>query len=65
MATLHIAGGLKLDEHYGPFQPRPFYDSMNKLFTQRVVRPWYCCPGQCAAPSLEVPKARLDGLWAA
>jgi len=28
LATLHIAGGLKLDDHYGPFQPRPFYDSM-------------------------------------
>jgi len=28
--TLHIAGGLKLDEHYGPFQPRPFYDSMTR-----------------------------------
>ena len=25
LATLHIAGGLKLDEHCGPFQPRPFY----------------------------------------
>jgi len=24
----HIAGGLKLDDLYGPFQPRPFYDSM-------------------------------------
>ena len=21
--------GLKLDEHYGPFQPRPFYDSVS------------------------------------
>ena len=21
-------GGLKLDDHYGTFQPRPFYDSM-------------------------------------
>jgi len=29
LATLHIAGGLKLDDHCGPFQPRPFYDSMN------------------------------------
>ena len=29
LATLHIAGGMKLDDHYGPFQPRPFYDSMN------------------------------------
>jgi len=27
-ATLQIAGGLKLDDHGGPFQPRPFYDSM-------------------------------------
>ena len=26
LATLHIAGGLKLDEHCGPFQPRPFFD---------------------------------------
>jgi len=22
--TLHIAGGLKLNDHCGPFQPRPF-----------------------------------------
>ena len=28
LATLHIAGGLNLDDHYGPFQPRPFYYSM-------------------------------------
>jgi len=28
LATLHIAGGLKLDGHCGPFQPRPSYDSM-------------------------------------
>ena len=28
-ATLHIAGGLKLDDHCGPFQPRPLYASMN------------------------------------
>jgi len=25
LATLYIAGGLKLDDHYGSFQPRPFY----------------------------------------
>ena len=31
LATLHIAGGLKLDDHCGSFQPRPFYDSMNML----------------------------------
>ena len=28
LATLHIAGGLELSDHCGPFQPRPFYDSM-------------------------------------
>ena len=27
-ATLHIAGGLKLDDHCDPFQHRPFCDSM-------------------------------------
>jgi len=30
LVTLHIAGAVKLDEHCGPFQPRPFYDSMKK-----------------------------------
>ena len=28
LVTLHIAGGLKLDDHYDPLQPRPFCDSM-------------------------------------
>ena len=28
LVTLHIAGGLKLDDHGGPFQPRPFYKSI-------------------------------------
>ena len=28
LATLHIAGGLKLDDHCGPFQSSPFYDSI-------------------------------------
>jgi len=28
LATLHIAGGLKLHDHCGPFQPRPFYNSL-------------------------------------
>jgi len=26
--TLHVAGRVELDGHCGPFQPRPFYDSM-------------------------------------
>jgi len=28
LVTLHIAGGLEVDDHCGPFQPRPFYDSV-------------------------------------
>ena len=28
LETLHIAGGLKLDDRYGPFQPRLLYASM-------------------------------------
>jgi len=28
LVTLHIAGGLKLNDHCGPFQPRAFYDSV-------------------------------------
>jgi len=28
LATLHIAGGLKLDHDCGPFHPRTFYDSV-------------------------------------
>ena len=28
LVTLPTAPGLKLDDHCGPFQPRPFYGSM-------------------------------------
>ena len=28
LVTLHMAGELKLSDHCGPFQPRPFYGSM-------------------------------------
>jgi len=38
LAILHIGGGLKLDDHSGPFQPKPFYDTMiphrNALFNR-------------------------------
>jgi len=37
LATLHIAGGLKLDDHCGPFQPRPFYDSMIHSMTETAA----------------------------
>ena len=28
LVTLHVAGGLKLGDHCGPFQTRPFRDSI-------------------------------------
>ena len=28
LVTLSTGGRLKLDDHCGPFQPRPFYDSI-------------------------------------
>jgi len=34
LATLHIAGGLKLNDHCGPVQPRPFYDSLSITLKQ-------------------------------
>ena len=43
LPTQHIAGALKLGDHCGPFQPRPFYDSMTLRFpltlavTRKVV----------------------------
>ena len=42
LATLNMAGGLKLDGHCGPFQPRPFYGSMadvSSAFVCLVVSP--------------------------
>ena len=38
LATLHIAGGLKLDDHCGPFQPGPFYDSMIPWKQLKILR---------------------------
>jgi len=31
LATLHVAGELKLDDHCGPFQPRLLHDSMKSI----------------------------------
>ena len=51
LATLHIAGGLKLHDHCGPFQPRPFYDSVitNKVFSLQ------CC-GSITSPQALILK---------
>ena len=37
LATLHIAGGLKLHDHYGAFQPRPFYDSLKEFSIAKTL----------------------------
>ena len=36
--SLPIAGGLQLGDLKGPFQPKPFYDSV--ILHQKVARPW-------------------------
>jgi len=47
LVTLHIAGGVKLDDHCGPSQPRPFCDvSMSFLLASRhplcfPLLPWH------------------------
>jgi len=38
LVTLHIAGGLKLDDPCDPFQPRPFYDSVTLQFYEQAGR---------------------------
>ena len=41
LVTLHIAGGLKLDDYCGPLQPRPFYDSVKipiQIDSPRLIR---------------------------
>jgi len=39
LATLLRAEGLKLDDHCGPFQPRPFYDSVMELVADGTLQP--------------------------
>jgi len=54
LVTLHIAGGLKLHDHCGPFQPRPFCDSMNlhkQMYTRKQVGFYYF--HSSLSPSLE------------
>ena len=47
MSLLHTAGGLKLHDHCGPFQPRPSYDSTILFYDSRsscvAIQPqtWY------------------------
>lgn len=31
LVTLHLAAGLKLDDHCGPFQPKPFMILLNQM----------------------------------
>ena len=53
LVTLYITGGLKLDDHWGPFQPRPFYDSMILWFW--FSKTTLSCPALYHAQVLFVP----------
>ena len=57
LVTLHIAGGLKLDGHCGPFQPRPFYDSMNEPHL-----PWAYLP-TLGSQSVQLSPTASPGLF--
>ena len=37
LVTLHIEGGLKLNDHCGHFQPRPFYGSMLAVYPALII----------------------------
>ena len=39
LVTLPMAGGLKLDDHCGRFQPRPFCDSMIRFYENNSPEP--------------------------
>ena len=45
VGDVHIAGGLKPDDHCGPFQPRPFCDSMISICLSVHMQPptQHCC----------------------
>jgi len=47
LAILHVAGGLKLNDHCGPFQPRPFYDSMIYIYLITCSM-WTVSVGRCS-----------------
>ena len=49
-------GGLKLDNHCGPFQPRPFYESMIKREAEEKSLLRMVCG------STKVPDFHVDGL---
>ena len=56
LATLHIAGGLKLGDHCGVFQPRPFCDSIRTAVTQKDLSR-ICCfkPNSASIQELSSP----------
>ena len=68
--ALTAAWGLELDDPRGPFQPKPFYDSVHD-FTQNVFRvghsQWHSCqvlphhPG--SLPVVCAPAEPLHDLW--
>jgi len=58
LATLHI-GGLQLHDPRGPFQPRPFYDSMKKKPTTPNPQPFTAFFFICYAVKVKLPVLNL------
>jgi len=44
LATLYIAKELQLDDHCGPFQPRPFYNSIKYISLYKLCTYQVKCP---------------------
>ena len=47
---IHIAGGLKLHDHCGPFQPRPFYDPDSNAYGRKQKADSYRRVRPCSFP---------------
>ena len=52
LATLPMVGGLKLDDHCGPFQPTPFNDSMNCRASGFLILATSSCTALCKCSSI-------------
>jgi len=62
LATLHIARRLKLDDYCGPFQPRPFSDSLI-LCNSYAVSMFSYLITELVSSGFQLSLIRLDEEW--